>query len=422
MLSKTRENLRIAIATLLASKTRAFLTMVGITIGVMSVVLLLSIGQAFEDYVVGEFSSFGSNLVAVWGEVSNTIDIQPGGPDNDDAEQLTTFFQDLSWDDYLALNDSFRVPAARVVSPVAQVAFPVRWNDTEAVIATAGVTETYTEAVSLDVVAGRFLSPRDVEENARVVVFNLKAVSKIFGEDVYPIGEFVKIKGLSFEVIGVLDLGADEQTESIIIPFTTLYQRLDSDRLPDGSLPVGAIMLQAVDENASDELVRQIRAVLREEHDLDPQDDDDFQIFAQTAFLESLSTITGLITVFLAVIAGISLVVGGIGIMNIMLVTVTERTREIGLRKAVGAQNLDILLQFITESIMLAVLGGFLGTLLAYLLSAAMTSAVEDLNVIIRPTSIILATAVSVLIGVFFGAFPANRAAKMNPIDALRFE
>lgn len=422
MWSKMRENIRIALATLLSSKVRAFLTMIGITIGVMSVVLLLSIGQAFQDYVVGEFSSFGSNLVAVWGEVNNTIDIQPGGPDEDDAEELVTFFEDLSWDDYLALNDRFRVPSAKIVAPVAQIATTVRWNDTEAVIATAGVTEKYNEAVSLDVVAGRFISPQDVEDNVRVVVFNLKAVSKIFGEGVYPIGQVVKLNGLSFEVIGVLDLGADEQAESIIIPFTTMYQRLNSERLPDGSLPVGAIMLQAIDEKSSDSLVREVRTVLREEHDLDPEDDDDFQIFAQTAFLESLSTITGLITAFLAVIAGISLVVGGIGIMNIMLVTVTERTREIGLRKAVGAQNTDILLQFITEAILLAVLGGFLGTLLAFLLSSAMTSAVEDLNVVIRPTSIILATAVSVMIGVFFGAFPANRAAKMNPIDALRFE
>jgi len=421
MFQKTLENLRISITTLLSSKVRAFLTMVGITIGVMSVVLLLSLGQAFQDYIVGEFSSFGSNLVAIWGKTSNTIDIQPGGPDNDDAEQLVTFFEPLSWDDYVALNDPFRVPAARVVSPIANIAVPVRWGETEVVIATAGVTETYTDAVSLDIVGGRFISPQEVQENARVVVFNLKATSQIFGEGAYPVGQTVKLNGLSFEVIGVLDAGADESSASIIIPFTTLYQRLSSERLPDGSLPVAAVMMQAIDEDSSEALVEQIRTVLREEHDLRPDEDDDFQIFAQTAFLDSLSTITGLVTAFLAVIAGISLVVGGIGIMNIMLVTVTERTREIGLRKAVGAQNIDILMQFITEAIMLSVLGGLLGTILAYLLSAAMSSAVPDLNVIIRPSSVMLATIVSVIIGVFFGAFPANRAAKMNPIDALRF-
>ncbi len=423
MFSKTRENLRIAITTLRNSKLRSALTMTGITIGVMSVVLLLSLGQAFEAYVVGQFSSFGSNLVAVWGEVNTTIDVQPGGPDQDDAEQLVSFFEPLSWNDYLALNDPFRVPSASVVSPVANITTEVRWNETELVIVTAGVTETYTEAVSLDVVAGRFISEQEVQDNQRVVVFNLNATEKIFGETIgNPVGESVKINGLSFEVIGVLDLGPDEQQASIIIPITTLYQRLSSERLSDGSLPVGVIMTQANNAEEADKLVEEIRVVLREEHDLEDTQEDDFQIFAQNAFLDSLSTITGLITAFLAVIAGISLVVGGIGIMNIMLVTVTERTREIGLRKAVGAQNSDILLQFITEAIMLAVIGGFLGTAVAMGLSAMLSAGIPDLTIVIRPSSIILATTVSVMIGVFFGAFPANRAARMKPIDALRFE
>jgi putative ABC transport system permease protein len=422
MFSKTNENLRIALTTLQNSKMRSALTMIGITIGVMSVVLLLSLGQAFEAYVVGQFSSFGSNLVAVWGEVNTKIDIQ-GRPDEEDAEVMTTFFEPLSWDDYLAVSDPFRVPSARVVAPAANIAVEVRWGDTQAVIATAGVTETYADAVSLDVVAGQFVSAIDVEENARVVVFNLNAVEKIFGEDIgNPVGESVKLNGLSFEVIGVLDMGPDEQSASIIVPLSTLYQRLSSERLADGSLPIAVIMTQAHDAEAADKLVEEVRLALREEHELTDTQEDDFQIFAQNAFLESLSTITSLITAFLAVIAGISLIVGGIGIMNIMLVTVTERTREIGLRKAVGAQNSDILLQFITESIMLSAIGGLLGTLLAMGLSAMMSAGIPDLNIVIRPTSIALATTVSVMIGVFFGAFPANRAARMKPIDALRFE
>lgn len=422
MFSKTNENLRIALTTLQNSKMRSALTMIGITIGVMSVVLLLSLGQAFEAYVVGQFSSFGSNLVAVWGEVNTKIDIQ-GRPDEEDAEVMTTFFEPLSWDDYLAVSDPFRVPSARVVAPAANIAVEVRWGDTQAVIATAGVTETYADAVSLDVVAGQFVSAIDVEENARVVVFNLNAVEKIFGEDIgNPVGESVKLNGLSFEVIGVLDMGPDEQSASIIVPLSTLYQRLSSERLADGSLPIAVIMTQAHDADAADKLVEEVRLALREEHELTDTQEDDFQIFAQNAFLESLSTITSLITAFLAVIAGISLIVGGIGIMNIMLVTVTERTREIGLRKAVGAQNSDILLQFITESIMLSAIGGLLGTLLAMGLSAMMSAGIPDLNIVIRPTSIALATTVSVMIGVFFGAFPANRAARMKPIDALRFE
>jgi len=422
MLSKTRENLRIAIATLFSSKLRAFLTMLGITIGVMSVVLLLSVGQAFEQYVVGEFSSFGSNLVAVWGERSSTTQAESGANVNDaDAQTRVTFFESLSWKDYLALSDRFRVPDARIVSPIAQTALPASWQDTTLDVAVAGVTETYLDAVSVNLGAGRFMTDIEIEESARVVVLNQMATEKLFG-DVYPIGEMIKVKGLSFEVIGVTDLGASEEAESIIMPITTLYQRLNSTRMPDGSLPVGAIMLQATDASASGRLVQQITQTLRDEHKLDPDDDDDFMIFSQNDFLESLSAITGLITAFLAVIAGISLVVGGIGIMNIMLVTVTERTREIGLRKAVGAQKSDILLQFITEAILLSVLGGFLGTVLAFLLSTLIRLGVPELNIIIQPSSIMLATVVSVLIGVFFGAFPANRAAKMSPIDALRFE
>jgi putative ABC transport system permease protein len=422
MLSKTRENLRIAIATLFSSKLRAFLTMLGITIGVMSVVLLLSVGQAFEEYVVGEFSSFGSNLVAVNGERSSTTQSEAGMNVNDaDAQTRTTFFENLSWNDYLALSDRFRVPDARIVSPIAMMAFPVTWEDNELDVAVAGVTETYLEAVSINLGGGRFLSSTEIQESARVTVLNKMAAHKLFG-DVYPIGEMVKIRGLSFEIIGVTDLGASEEAESLIIPITTLYQRLSSDRMPDGSLPVAMIMMQATDAGASKRLTSQVRQTLRDEHDLDPEDDDDFMIFSQNDILEILSGITSLITAFLAVIAGISLVVGGIGIMNIMLVTVTERTREIGLRKAVGAQKSDILFQFIIEAIMLSVLGGFLGTVLAFLLSLMIRSQVPELNIVIQPSSVILATVVSIMIGVFFGAFPANRAAKMNPIDALRFE
>lgn len=422
MLSKTRENLRIAIVTLFSSKLRAFLTMLGITIGVMSVVLLLSVGQAFEKYIIGEFSSFGSNLVMVSGERSSTTQSEAGTSLNDaDAKTRVTFFESLSWKDYLALSDRFRVPDARIVSPVAQTALPASWQDVTLDVAVAGVTETYLEAVSINLGAGRFITEAEIQESARVTVLNQMATEKLFGDD-YPIGQTIKIKGLSFEVIGVTDLGASEEAESLIIPITTLYQRLSSDRMPDGSLRVGVIMMQATDASASKRLASQVQQTLRDEHDLDPEDDDDFMILSQNDLLDFLSEITGAITAFLAVIAGISLVVGGIGVMNIMLVTVTERTREIGLRKAVGAQKMDILLQFITEAIMLSVLGGFLGTVLAFLLSLLIRSQVPELNIIIQPSSVILATVVSIMIGVFFGAFPANRAAKMNPIDALRFE
>lgn len=423
MFGKIAESFRIAFATLQASKTRAGLTMLGIMIGVASVVMLLSIGQAFEKFLVGQFTSFGTNLVAVWGELNTTTQVERGtNMSNADAETRVSFFEPLSWNDYIALTDRFRVPAAKAVSPIASLAANVRFNDNEVNAQVSGVSEAYVETLSLTMEAGRFMTAEEVENSARVVILNKFATQKLFGEE-YPIGQTIKIKGLSFEVIGVVDLGANEtETESMVIPITTLFQRINSDRNADGSLPLAIIFLQATDSDAALVLGDQIRQVLREEHRLEPEDEDDFQIFEQSAFLDVLSTITGLITAFLAVIASISLVVGGIGIMNIMLVTVTERTREIGLRKAVGARNIDILLQFIVEAITLAVLGGAFGTGLAFLGSVAMSNAVPDLTIVIQPSSVMLATVVSISIGVFFGAFPANRAAKMNPIDALRFE
>lgn len=423
MLNKMRENFRMAFSTLLASRTRAALTMLGIMIGIASVVMLLSIGQAFESYIVAEFNSFGSNIVAVFGNVSNTAE-RSGGPGSQDAAAQATLFENLSWTDYEALSDRSRVPDASLVSPMAMIATTAKWENKSLSMPVIGVTEAYDQAVALDLAAGRFLSVEDIERNNRVGVLNFTAVEKLFGPDVYPIGQRVKLNSLSFEVIGVLNLGSGNgvEPENMIIPITTMYQRLSSDRLPDGTLPVAQIMMQAVDEDASDRLIDQVTTVLREEHELEFDEENDFQMFAQTEILESLSSITGLITAFLAVIAGISLVVGGIGIMNIMLVTVTERTREIGLRKAVGAQNEDILLQFITESILLSVMGGMLGTGVAFLGILGAGQAIPDLAITLQPSSLFLAISVSVTIGVFFGAFPANRAAKMKPIDALRFE
>jgi putative ABC transport system permease protein len=197
---------------------------------------------------------------------------------------------------------------------------------------------------------------------------------------------------------------------------------LGVDRTLDGQYAISAIIVQAINQNAVDSLVDELTVVLREEHELDYDDDDDFQIFALTDILETLNAITGLLTVFLALIASISLLVGGIGIMNIMLVTVTERTREIGLRKAVGAQRPDIVTQFLTEAIVLALVGGLIGTLIAVGFSLLVSALVPDLVVQVQPNSILLATVITIATGAFFGAYPANRAARLNPIDALRHE
>jgi putative ABC transport system permease protein len=220
---------------------------------------------------------------------------------------------------------------------------------------------------------------------------------------------------------GGTGFGGDDN-DLIFVPVTTAQTRLIRDRNLSGIRPLTSILVQARDEGSVDLTAQQIRETLREEHHISFRDEDDFQIFSQSDLLSSLSQITGLLTIFLGVIASISLLVGGIGIMNIMLVTVTERTREIGLRKAVGAQKRDILLQFLTEATTLSLVGGGIGIALSVGGALLVTAAQPDLTVTVQPSSVLFATLISLSIGVFFGIYPANRAAALNPIDALRYE
>jgi putative ABC transport system permease protein len=249
--------------------------------------------------------------------------------------------------------------------------------------------------------------------------------------DTYPIGQTIRIGGVRFSVIGILNeqgsaggLGppGSDADNVIVVPLTTAQARLSGDRNLSGARPVSLILVQARDAQSVEATAQQMRIALREERDISFRDEDNFTIFTQADLLESLGSVTSLLTVFLGLIAGISLVVGGIGIMNIMLVTVTERTREIGLRKAVGAQNGDVLLQFLTEAVVLALFGGTLGVLLASAGIALVRAALPTLTVSVQLSSVLLATLISLSIGVFFGIYPATRAAALNPIDALRYE
>jgi putative ABC transport system permease protein len=257
-------------------------------------------------------------------------------------------------------------------------------------------------------------------------VIGLTVVERLFPNE-NPIGRDLRINNVTFRVIGVMAevggtaFGGDEN-DLIFVPYTTAQTRLGGLRDASGRYALSSIVVQARGETAIDPLAGQIRLALREARDINFRDQDTFQIFTQTDLLDSLGQITGLLTIFLAIIAGISLLVGGIGIMNIMLVTVTERTREIGLRKAVGAQKRDILLQFLTEATVLALVGGGIGVTLALAGSLAISALVPDLTVAVQADSVLLATLISLGIGVFFGAYPANRAAALNPIDALRYE
>ena len=409
------ENVRMALLGLRSNKLRSALTMLGITIGVAAVIILISIGQALESFVLDQFTGIGTNLVYVFGTMDDFSRPQP-----------------LTQSELEALSDPYRVPDAVGVVPMFDIdttfSSDVAFNDTHTTSRVIGTTPRYPNIVSRVVEFGRWFDETEVASGARVAVLGSKVVNNLF-PDSNPIGQSIRIEGVRIQVIGVLEnLGSanfgpgTDEDNLVFLPLTTAQQRFTANRTVSGETAVTAIVIEARDDSTVDAVVEQARQTMRETRGITFRDEDDFTITTQGELLSTVGNITGLLTVFLAVIASISLVVGGIGIMNIMLVTVTERTREIGLRKAVGARKGDILLQFLTEATVLSLVGGGIGIAMATSLSALVTANVPDLDISVRLSSILLATAISAAIGIFFGSYPANRAASLNPIDALRYE
>ena len=409
------EALRIALDGLLTNRLRAVLTTLGIIIGVGAVIGLVSLGRGVEDFIAAEFQALGSNALFVFSSA-------PASTTRTTIEPLTTKQGE-------ALANPAIAPSIRAVAMEYNISAAVTAGANGSQLLVTGVTPNYVEVRNWYPRDGAFISDQDVDNAARVAVLGTTVVERLFGDKtINPVGQTVLINQRVFTIIGVMEEqggGAGfigDQNEVVYIPISTAQTRLDRARARDGGYEVDVLNIQALSEAHMQAATLEIETYLSDAHGITFQGEQDFTIINQQDLLSSLGQVTGILTVFLSLIAAISLLVGGIGIMNIMLVSVTERTREIGLRKAVGARGSDILLQFLIESLVLSLIGGALGIGLGWLISIVGTALVPDLTLRVTGDAVFLATAVSSFIGVFFGLYPASRAARMKPIDALRFE
>ncbi|MBN1259592.1 MAG: ABC transporter permease [Anaerolineae bacterium] len=410
---KVLESLRLALKALAANKLRAVLTMLGIIIGVGAVITLLSVGEGVQTYITEQFQAIGSNIFFV---IPGSFQVELDKP-----AYLTT-------GDVEAILDPTQAPdvlrATGVIQGTGRLSVPGR----EKVVTVQGVTADYVEVREWYAAAGQFITPVEEQSQARVLVAGTLVVDALFPDNPEPIGEFVRINGIPFRLIGVMEERGGSQfgseDDQVFVPLSTALGRLFPRRTPRGEPRVNVIYVKAINGDRMDAAIVEVTEILRQRHDIEPGEPDDFSVISQSDLIGAFEQITSVITVFLGAIAGISLLVGGIGIMNIMLVSVTERTREIGLRKAVGARRRDILWQFLIEAMLLSTAGGVLGIILGASGSAIVSLLLEDqgFRSVLTSSSVLLATMFSAAVGLFFGIYPAQRAAALNPIDALRYE
>jgi putative ABC transport system permease protein len=417
---RVTEHIRLAIRALAVNKLRSALTMLGIIIGVGAVITLLSAGQGVEQYVTEQLQSIGTNILfVVPGNLTDTQQMQRGR-----NLSLT-----LSLADAQAIADPFNVPDMAQVAPEIMGSADVTYGKTTLSLNVSGVTPAYESVRNFPVDYGTFVTDLDQAGGSRVAVLGSKVAERLYGADVYPIGTTIKIKNVPFKVVGVLKSKGGtggpggNQDETVLVPLSTAHERLfPRYHNARGQPLVTVIYVQVAAEGQMEAAANDITGLLRERHNIQYRDDDDFSVINQKDLLAIFGQITGVLTVFLGAIAGISLLVGGIGIMNIMLVSVTERTREIGLRKAVGAKRKDILTQFLIESVILALVGGSIGILLGVFGATLISHLQTSFKPVVTAQSVLLATGFSAAVGLFFGIYPATRAARLNPIDALRYE
>lgn len=406
------ENIHIALRALTANKLRSALTMLGIVIGVGAVVALLSIGTGAAASITSSVEGIGSNMIAI---MPGRVSVGPG--------QNPSQHADLYYDDYDVIH--LNVKNVSAVAPAFQAMSTVKAGGTTVQVSVTATTPEFAPVRAYKVARGRFLTHNDQAKAARVAVLGSQTAKDLFN-DLNPIGRKIKIDGVSFEVVGLLEAkgtaGMVNADDTVMIPLETGYEKLfGSQATLDGQRLLSAIVLSADNPDMVDNVTVQVDRLLRRQHDLAYNEDADFTVKSQSDILSSVSLITDTLTIFLGAIAAISLLVGGIGIMNIMLVSVTERTREIGLRKAVGARRRTILIQFLVETITLSLLGGLIGIGLGVGVALLFT-ALDWIAAEITLSSILLSFTFALAVGLFFGIYPAFRASSLRPMDALRYE
>jgi putative ABC transport system permease protein len=400
--------IKVAINALKRNKMRSFLTMLGIIIGVASVITMLAIGQGSRKSIQDQIASMGSNMLFV----------MPGNMRMGGVQQGSSVSQRLTVKDADAI--AAECDAVIAVSPEVRSSGQAVYGNSNWPTTIYGGSDKYLEIRSWKVVSGRNITDSEANGSAKVCLVGRTVADELFGEGVDPTGETVRFRNIPFKIIGVLgekgqnSFGQD-QDDVIIAPYTTVQKRILAQT------HIQSIQMSARSAEESALAQSQVEEVLRRTHKLREEENNDFEIRSQEELSTTMTSVTEILTILLGAIAGISLLVGGIGIMNIMYVSVTERTREIGLRMSIGGRSVDILLQFLIESILLSVFGGLIGILLGFGASA-IVEALTSWPISVMWGSVILAFAVCTMIGVFFGWYPARRASSLDPIDALRFE
>lgn len=401
-----KESFLMAWASLIANKMRSILTMLGIIIGVAAVIALVSIGNGVKQDIQNSISSLGSNLLMV----------MPGAPRTPGVRPSQGSMKSLKVSDYQAIS---KLDGVKAASPYTANSYVTIYQSKNWTTTVSGVSSNFQDVNNWTMAEGRFISSKNVENRERVAVVGQTAVKNLFaGED--PVGKEIRVKNIPFRVIGVLNskgngtMGND-QDDVIFIPYTTAMERVE------GVDYLRMVYVVASDDNGIDRLQSDIENLLRVRHSIKDTNLDDFNIQNMKSIMETMEQTTGTLTLFLGAVAAISLVVGGIGIMNIMLVSVTERTREIGIRKALGATYFVIVTQFLIEAVVISLMGGLIGIALG-IGASKLIGLASGMSTVISVPTIVLSFAFSMAIGLVFGIYPARKAAKLNPIDALHYE